>query len=197
MADSFGCALMRTQDQVYALKNTIRLRSGGYFSFSNPQPDQFTLEDISAALSKVCRFGGHCNHFYSVAEHLIHATNQAIEDGHPLEVQKAVFMHDATEAFVGDLVRPLKVLVPEYQAVEARVEAVIGQKFGIDFAAHHEVVKGLDNAMLLAERDLLFTRDSVKWGGEEQWRRLEVDFQWWGPSQAERQFNKMARKLGV
>lgn len=98
---NFGC-----------INNTIRLRSVRYFDIANPQPDQFTLKDIAGALSKICRFGGHCPRFYSVAEHLVHCAEQAEKDRLPKHTRIAVFAHDFTEAFCGDVVKPLKVLLP-------------------------------------------------------------------------------------
>lgn len=184
--EAFGC-----------VKNTIRLRSGRYFDFLDPQPDQFTLDDIAGALSKICRFGAQCDYFYSVAEHSIHCAEQAAKDGLPLDTQIAVLMHDATEAFCGDMVKPLKVMLPEYSEVERRVEAVIAEKFLIDFERERCSIREIDHAMLIAERLELFSRDNVEWTGEREVRKLAVKFIRWSPAAAELHFLKKCRFLGV
>lgn len=179
--EAFGC-----------VKNTIRLRCGSYFDFRDPCPDQFTLEDIAGALSKICRFGGHCERFYSVAEHSVHCLYQAYADQRPMASCFAVLMHDAAEAFCGDMVKPLKVMIPEYTAVERLVEQTIEAKFGIDFGAHRDTIREIDHAMLIAERRAMFSRDDVLWTGEKEVRRLSIEFQCWTPEEAERRFLEAA-----
>lgn len=185
--DAFGCA-----------KNTIRLRSGLYFDLRTPRPEQFTLGDIAGALSKMCRFGGQIGRFYSVAEHCVRCCVQAIGDGANAAVCRAALMHDAAEAFIGDVVKPLKVMLPEYAAVEDAVEHVIRNKYrlltGPDTWA---AVKEIDRAMLIAERRVLFTADDVEWTGERHVRRLDARFDCWEPGEAERQFLHHAAFLGI
>lgn len=181
---AFGC-----------VKNTIRLRSGRYFDFIDPQADQFTIEDIAGALSKICRFGGQIERFYSVAEHSCLCAQVALEDGLNLDALKAVFLHDAAEAFCGDVVKPLKVMLPEYAVVEKRVERVIQNKFGVDFEAQRKHVVEIDRGMLMAERRALFTPDKVTWAGENEARRLTVQPCGWLPVEAEAQFLRWADEL--
>ena len=171
---AFGC-----------VKNTIRLRSGRYFDFVNPQPDQFVLSDIAGALSKICRFGGQIDSFYSVAEHCVHCAEVARQDGRPTSTQAALLLHDAAEAFCGDVVKPLKLMLTEYAAIESRVEAVIAAKFGIDFEKEAAAIREIDHAMLIAERRKMFSPDKVTWFGENEVRRLEIGFRLWYPMEAE------------
>lgn len=119
------------------VNNTIKLASGRYFDLANPQPEQIDIRDIAAALSKICRFGGHCRQFYSVAEHLIHCLITAQLDGLSHSECVAVFLHDASEAYVGDMVKPLKIMLLEYQQIEARVFSALMVRFGVDFGKHH------------------------------------------------------------
>ena len=185
-ATAFGC-----------VQNTIRLRSGLYFDLRDPKPEQFTFGDIAGALSKICRFGAQIDRFYSVAEHLIHCLDVARADGLPIEAQRAAFAHDFAEAFVGDVVKPLKIMLPEYAFVERRVELAIDEKFGIDSAKWRDVIREIDHAMLIAERRKLFSRDDVEWFGEKDVRKLEVCFECWQPSQAEAIFTAMASDIGL
>ena len=188
MSAAFGC-----------VGNTIRLRSGRYLDLLHPQPDQFSFYDIAGALSKVCRFGGQIDSFYSVAEHSVHCSWQAEWDGHEHHEEcVAALLHDAAEAFVGDLVKPLKVLLPTYVAVEKTLEAVIGRKFGVEFERHADVVREIDRAMLIAERKALFRRqDKVLWAGEESCRVLAPNIGSWIPPDAESRFIFRASALGI
>lgn len=184
--EAFGC-----------VKNTIRLRSGKYFDFLDPQPDQFTFSDIAGALAKICRFGGQVDRFYSVAEHSFHCAFVAEDDGLSVDTQIACLLHDATEAFCGDVVKPLKLLLPDYGDIEARVETAIAAKFSIDFEEERLAVQEIDWAMLIAERRALFSPDQVLWHGEDRVRQLAVSLSCWAPNQAESAFVTRAMKLGI
>lgn len=162
MSVAFGC-----------VNNTIRLRSGRYFDFANPQADQICIEDIAGALSKECRFGNHCNEFYSVAEHSVAAAKLAEKDGHCREAVFACLMHDAAEAYTCDFPKPLKIMLPDFQRVEKAVEAAVAEAFGIDFERWGDVIKQYDMQLLIAERNALFTRDGVTWTGENQVKVIE------------------------
>lgn len=188
---------MRDMTAFGCVSNTIRVRSGRYFDLANPKPDQFTFADIAGALSKICRFGGQVDLFYSVAEHLHHCAEQAEIDRLPFKTQQAVLMHDAAEAFIGDMVKPLKIMLPDYARIERVIEDVIGEKFGIDFHVETEAVRKIDNEMLIAERRALFSSDSVKWTGEDDVRQLSVGFCCWRPHDASSQFTKTARSAGI
>lgn len=186
MSTAFGC-----------VANTIRLRSGLYFDLRDPKPDQFTLGDIAGALSKICRFGGQIDQFYSVAEHSVLCAQQGRNDNLSIATQLALLMHDATEAFAGDVVKPLKTMLPEYPEIERRIEAAISEKFGIDFECERSFVREIDQAMLIAERVRLFSRDDVEWTGESQVRVLSPQIFCWGPKIAEMRFDSAARTLGI
>jgi uncharacterized protein len=186
VADHFGC-----------VRNTIRLRSGLYFDLADPQPDQFRLSDIAGALAKICRFGGQANAWYSVAEHSCHCADQADADGLTLGVRRAALMHDAAEAFCGDVVKPLKVLLRNYAGIESSIEAVIGDKYGIDFDAHREAIRKIDREMLIAERRALFTPDKIKWTREDSIRCLSLKFCCWTPKMAEQEFYQRLTELKI
>lgn len=185
-ASSFGC-----------VNNTIRLRSGRYFDLADPKPDQFTFGDIAGALSKICRFGGQIDSYYSVAEHSVLCSKVAADDGLPLDTQIAVLMHDAAEAFCGDMVKPLKVMLPHYREIEAAIETVVAEKFTIDFRREGHSIREIDHAMLIQERRCLFSADNVVWVGEKEVRQLAIIPNCWRPDHAEAAFVNRARMLGV
>lgn len=102
----------------------IMLASGELFDLTNPAGSPMSLQDIAHGLGRVCRFAGQTNRFYSVAEHCFHVARLV-----PVELARVALLHDASEAFIGDVTRPLKALLPDYQAIEARIEAAIEDLF--------------------------------------------------------------------
>jgi uncharacterized protein len=87
-----------------------------FFPFA-PHPHQIDIRDIAHGLSLLCRFSGQCPYFFSVAEHSIYVANNL-----PDNLKLEGLLHDASEAYLGDLPRPVKVGLPEYNAIEAAVE---------------------------------------------------------------------------
>lgn len=187
--------MTQTLDRFGCLNNTIKVAAGHYVDLVNPDPDSIEVRSIAAALSKVCRFGGHCPQFYSVAEHCIHATALACSEGYTGDALVAVFLHDAAEAYIGDMVKPLKLAMSQYGEAERRIEAAIQSAFGVDFAKWMDVIKRFDRAMLKAEKVTMWPEDTEKWAGFSEIEDRVVKFQFWEPSQAEIQFLAMARTL--
>ena len=171
--------------------------SGRYLDLADPRPEQFQFADVAGALAKICRFGAQCPYFYSVAEHSVICAAVANCDLAPLECQRAVLLHDAAEAFLGDVVKPLKIMLPEYHAIEKRMERVIQEKFSVDFEQWDREIKEIDHAVLIAERYALFGRDGVEWSGENEVRRLDVRPARWSWAQAQVKFAEKAQSLGI
>lgn len=123
----------------------IILRSGIIFDLMRPERSQFEISDIAHSLSNQCRFGGHTPFFYSVAQHSV-----LVSDLLPPELRLAGLLHDAAEAYIGDLTAPLKHLLPDYLAIEQSVERALFSAFGIDYPLHPDV-KLADRQVLAAE----------------------------------------------
>lgn len=132
--------------------------TGRRFYPLDPQPDEIDPLDIAHALSLICRYGGHVTRFYSVAEHCV-LMSRAVEPEHALWA----LLHDATEAYVGDMVRPLKHHLPEYRAIEDKVMNAVATRFRITNVMPAEV-KAADNSILLDERAALLTPTDEVWG---------------------------------
>jgi uncharacterized protein len=139
-----------------AVGPTIMLRSGALFDFLDPWSSNFTIEDIAHGLSNICRYAGQCRKFYSVAEHSIHVSYVAQGFEYP------ALMHDATEAFLGDITRPLKQLVPEFKRIETGVERAIFSRFGIEWPIPPDV-KYADLKVLAAEQAQIMPLGTDRW----------------------------------
>lgn len=163
---------------------TILLRSGSYFDLLDPHGSDFTIEDIAHGLSMTCRFAGQCRQFYSVAEHSWHASFLVAE-----EFKLAALMHDAAEAFIGDVTRPLKSLLPEYKAIERNIEAAIAERFGLDDAGADEI-KRADLLMLHAEQAVMMPHHDDRWttSPADEVPGTIVNFRCWSPDDAKRAF---------
>lgn len=134
-------------------------RSGKRWFPEDPQPEDVVVDDIAWALSNICRFGGHCDPFYSVAEHSVLVSYVV-----PPEHAWQALWHDATEAWYGDIPRPLKqALGDAYADLEHLGWLAVCKALDIDPELHPSV-KQADNAVLFAEKRALFSPDSPEWG---------------------------------
>ncbi len=130
----------------------IATYTGRTFHLLDPQPDDISIIDISHALSNICRYTGHAPFFYSVAQHSLLMAQYLDNHAAGIEIVRAALLHDAAEAYVGDMSTPLKNLFPEYQAVEWCIQRAIMCKFGVTLAPEIScAVREIDQAMLRAE----------------------------------------------
>lgn len=135
----------------------ILTRSGKHFDFADPQPDQIAIGDIAWGLSHECRFAGQCIGFYSVAQHSLRASLIV-----PPEFALEALLHDASEAYCKDIPMPLKTMLPDYKAIEQRVDAAIRARFGLP-AECSAAVKHADLILLATERRDLMPWDATPW----------------------------------
>tara|TARA_R110001592_G_scaffold65634_2_gene201204 strand:- start:299 stop:853 length:555 start_codon:yes stop_codon:yes gene_type:complete len=135
----------------------ILTATGQQFDLVNPTPEMVRPEDIAHSLSRLCRFNGHTPMHYSVAEHSMRVAQQV-----PEAYQLEALLHDATEAYVGDMVRPLKQMLPGYQEIERRIWLAICERFDLEpilpTCIHHA-----DMVLLATERRDLMPQHSEQW----------------------------------
>jgi len=126
---------------------TINTWSGGKFSFIEPDPNDIRIADIAHALSLQCRFNGHVNEFYSVAEHSILVSDIVLKDTGDAYLALSGLLHDAAETYVGDVVSPLKRMLPKYLSYESLVEGCISEKFGVPYPHPPQVLSADKRAL--------------------------------------------------
>jgi 5'-deoxynucleotidase YfbR-like HD superfamily hydrolase len=171
------------------LGSTIKLFTGGYYDVKSPRAEDVRIEDIAHVLANICRFGGHIPRYYSVAEHSVQCYRKACRESQSWEVRFACLMHDASEAYIGDVVKPLKVLLdPIYGPIENANERAIAEAFGIDFASTKPEWKRIDREMLIAERNAIFGNDGHKWTDEDQVATFVLQPDFYSPIDAESKF---------
>lgn len=163
-----------------------------------PRAEDVCIEDIAHGLSMICRFGGHCREFYSVAQHSVLVSRLV-----PHHMAFAGLMHDATEAYCGDMIRPMKRSMPFYQDVEHRICRAIKKKFGVALVLPPEV-KDADNVALATERrDLITHAAQMTWDIDEQgYKAADIEIVPMGPRLAKAEFIRrfselMAARLGL
>lgn len=155
-------------------------------------PMQMTQEDVSwqdiaHALSLLCRGAGHVKHFYSVAQHSINCMREAQARGLSERVQLACLLHDASEAYISDIIRPVKVHLSQYYAIEAEIMECIFRKFGLDDLSVEEnaMWKQIDDEIMDYELRALMSGEenrpvrplySVPDVTEKPWREVEDAF---------------------
>ena len=156
---------------------TILLASGNYFDFLAPEQSTFTIEDVAQGLSNICRFAGQCSRFYSVAQHSVLVSQHV-----PPEFAFIGLMHDAAEAFIGDMTKPLKDILPDYRALEDRIEAAVLGRFGLPHKLPPEV-KEIDVVMLATEQQHLM-RNRDDWNYTRGRKALDIVIPQMGPAEA-------------
>jgi 5'-deoxynucleotidase YfbR-like HD superfamily hydrolase len=118
----------------------------------SPRVEDIWIDDIAHSLANLCRFGGHCRQFYSVAQHSVLVSRLV-----PLHLAFVGLMHDATEAYVGDMVRPLKYSLPQFLEIEDAIWRLIARRFDLPLHLPAEVKEADDIALVTERRDLIIS----------------------------------------
>ncbi len=131
--------------------------SGKMFDPLDAIESDIIIEDIAHALSMICRANGQCKYFYSVAQHSINCKKEGKARGYSKKVQLACLLHDASEAYISDIIRPVKSRMPEYFIIEEKLQSIIYNKFLKEDLTKEEalLVKDVDDSVLMNEFDYI------------------------------------------
>lgn len=136
------------------LDGCMNTRSGLKLDILNPTVEQIHIQDIAAGLAFNSHFSGQTPKFFSIAQHCCMVT-----DSVPDNLKRIALLHDASEAYLGDVIKPLKVLLPDFQKIEAKLMKVIFPKYGLDYEKLEDIkpadnyIQGLEFATFYLEVD--------------------------------------------
>lgn len=153
----------------------------------DPHLDEIVIEDIAHALAHNCRYNGHCLRFYSVAEHCVHVSRSV-----PYHLQLSGLLHDASEAYLADIPRPIKPWLANYADIEKTLEECIAEKYGLIYP-WHPLIKVADESILADEQQQNMEHPPANWNLRHP--PLGVTLQFWSPDEAEHEFLKRFRQL--
>ena len=141
---------MQELDQV----GLIRTYTGEYLNFFDPQPEQISIESIAIGLARPPRFAGQCKNFYSVASHSMMVSDRIWELTQNKEMALMGLLHDASEAFLGDIPGTIKPMMEGYKLIEEKLQRVIFKKYNLDYTLMSGI-KPTDKAVMCIEFDTI------------------------------------------
>jgi hypothetical protein len=129
----------------------------------NPDIDKIKIEDIAHALSLLVRANGHVKHFYSVAQHSLNCLNEAQARGYCKKIQLACLLHDASEAYIADIIHPIKQELTRYIDIENKLQNIIHFLYKVELTPEESLmVKEIDEDLLWHEFMSLMAVDTNK-----------------------------------
>lgn len=162
----------------------MQTATGRKFWPMDPRADEVFIEDIAHSLSLQCRYAGHCLRFYSVAEHSVLIARH-LAAKHAPEVALWGLLHDASEAYLVDVPRPVKPYLTGYKVAEAAVMEVVCQRFGLPPFDMPPEVHEADERIIADELVNLVRMD---WHGYYAGKELGVRLRYWTPEKAREEF---------
>ena len=126
----------------------------------HPDATKIHITDIAHALSMMCRANGHFSRFYSVGQHCINCAVEARARGYSKKVQLGCLLHDASEAYIADITRPVKPYLSNYIEIEERLQSLIYQNFISEPLSSEAFtqIKEIDELMLVCEFNALMRK---------------------------------------
>jgi 5'-deoxynucleotidase YfbR-like HD superfamily hydrolase len=165
----------------FDMLGTVRTLTRPHIDLQRMSIEDISLVDIAHALSMQCRYNGHVPHFFSVAEHSV-AVSRRLPEAH----RAWGLFHDAAEAYVGDLISPIKHGLPDYQEIEAKILCVIAEKFKL--STHiPAIIHEADKAQL--DREMCSLQGC--------WSSTPSNVSFWSPAVAKAEFIEAAGQLSI
>ena len=160
----------------------------------HPNVELIDIEDIAHSLSMLCRANGHFKTFYSVSQHSINCMKEAVARGYSERIQLACLLHDASEAYLADVTRPVKAELPKYKEIEAPLQETIWNKWLGEPLSEEErkQVFTIDDAILAHEFVHLMETPLVEQTPEVF---SSPEFAFTGFTQCEHEFLRLFRQL--
>ncbi len=179
-------------------------KSGIAYDFKSPE--LVNLRDIAWALSMQCRWAGHTYRFYSVAQHCVHVSRRAYALGVGLDSRKAGvygynlacggLLHDAEEAYTGDIPTPIKDMHPEIRDFCNEQRDIVGRRFRVSAVwLNHGLVKAADRQMLATEAWRFMPTPTRRFYSEKD--VLDMEIPNWDQKRAYVEFLAEAERLGI
>ncbi len=172
----------------------IQTASGLKFPLLDVDPAAILIQDIAHALSILCRFNAQCLRPYSVAEHSVHVSYEIAP-----HLALVGLMHDAAEAYLGDVPGPLKACLPHFDGIESRLIAAIGDKFGFGYpekgTPEARELKRADIQLLVDEKAVLMAPEPEPWPPAAPPVKNSGRIQCWQPLVAKEKFLHRYREL--
>jgi len=157
------------------------------FDVEKPRVEDIHPLDIAHSLSLICRYGGHCKRFYSVAEHCIYCYDEAVRRNYPSGVRLMCLLHDGCEAYISDLGRPIKEAegMAGYNQMEDRIQEYVYERFSTEIGQIRRsilwraAIKEIDNASLAYEVPRLMRTKGKNWLDLNRIKPVEVKWYRW------------------
>ena len=151
------------------LDGCINTASGRKINLLDPKPDQISIGDIARGLSYNSHFGGQTPQFFSIAQHCLLVCELMEEQFHTPDLLMTGLLHDASEAYLGDMLKPLKVMLPNFREIEDRMMVVILEKYSLD-PASMVIIKEYDIRVQELEYNAFYKNGDIKYLSPEESR---------------------------
>lgn len=167
--------------------------ASGPFYFNDPRPEDIDIHAIAHALSNLCRFGGHTSRFYSVAQHSVLMSRHLPLAG---DLALQALLHDAPEAYLVDIPRPIKDMLPDYKIIEDKIWRVIARRFQLPEELSPSIKRADDRMLVTEASQLLDENVNGAWWAEAPWPDpYKLNLPRWSPDDACEHFLRDFRAL--
>ena len=166
--------------------NFIITRSGARFFINEKDLSSVPIDDLAHALSYNCRFNGHVNQMYSVAEHSVHVSNLV-----PKADALWGLLHDLTESVIPDIPRPFKHLITGFMEYEDEMMENMAKSYHLPWPMPKSV-KYIDKHIVAAEAKQLFDK-TPDW--IDSYDKIDMKVEGWSPEEAKRRFLERYEEL--
>lgn len=157
------------REKMHEAIGTMKTNSTIHFDMINPKPEMVVIEDIAQGLGMICRYNGQVPYFYSVAQHSCLVADWLNLHGYD-NLALTGLLHDSAEAYVGDIVRPMKRIpsfMEVYSEIEKQVELAIGTALDVTLYPMNPIVKDADHEVYLWEIENIRTGRQMGWDPEK------------------------------